>query len=546
MLPSFVGCLKNRRCDALLPFSRCYNQWATVVPNEISCENPANVMNLVNGAWNETSKKRKLPDPLTGLNFMSVPDTQISEAGSFISSLKAVPKSGVHNAFKNPERYVMLGDVSAKVATEMRKPEVADFFARLIQRVAPKSYPQALGELVVTRKFFENFGGDQVRFLARGFSNPGDHMGQTSNGLRWPYGPVCVITPFNFPLEIPALQLMGALFMGNKPLLHVDQKVSIVAEQLLRLLHHCGLPKPDIDFMVGPGLTMNEIIKKAEPRNTLFTGSQRVAEKLAADTNGKVFLEDAGFDWKVLGPDAREEDLPYVSWQCDQDAYACSGQKCSAQSILFAHHNWVKLGILENMKQLASKRNLSDLTVGPVLSWTTEAMLAHTHKLLTVPGAKLLFGGKALTNHTIPAVYGAIEPTAVFIPIKEMLKPEVFPLATTEVFGPFQVVTEYSDSEVPLVLDALERMTNHLTAAVVSNNINFIQHVLGNSVNGTTYCGIRARTTGAPQNHWFGPAGDPRGAGIGTPEAIRLVWSCHREVINDFGPIPSTAILKTT
>lgn len=36
----------------------------------------------------------------------------------------------------------------------------------------------------------------------------------------------------------------------------------------------------------------------------------------------------------------------------------------------------------------------------------------------------------------------------------------------------------------------------------------------------------------------FGPAGDPRGAGIGTPEAIKLVWSCHREVIYDVGPVP--------
>ena len=41
---------------------------------------------------------------------------------------------------------------------------------------------------------------------------------------RWPFGPVAIITPFNFPLEIPALQLMGALFMGNKPLLHVDRR----------------------------------------------------------------------------------------------------------------------------------------------------------------------------------------------------------------------------------------------------------------------------------------------------------------------------------
>lgn len=83
----------------------------------------------------------------------------------------------------------------------------------------------------------------QVRFLARGFSVSGDHAGQTSHGLRWPYGPVTVISPFNFPLEIPALQLMGALFMGNRPLLHVDRRVSIVVDQLLRLMHHCGMPK---------------------------------------------------------------------------------------------------------------------------------------------------------------------------------------------------------------------------------------------------------------------------------------------------------------
>jgi acyl-CoA reductase-like NAD-dependent aldehyde dehydrogenase len=47
----------------------------------------------------------------------------------------------------------------------------------------------------------------QVRFLARGFSVPGDHMGQQSHGYRWPYGPVTLITPFNFPLEIPVLQV---------------------------------------------------------------------------------------------------------------------------------------------------------------------------------------------------------------------------------------------------------------------------------------------------------------------------------------------------
>ena len=60
--------------------------------------------------------------------------------------------------------------------------------------------------------------------MARSFGVPGDHAGQQSNGHRFPFGPVAIITPFNFPLEIPALQLMGALYMGNKPLLHVDRR----------------------------------------------------------------------------------------------------------------------------------------------------------------------------------------------------------------------------------------------------------------------------------------------------------------------------------
>ena len=76
-------------------------------------------------------------------------------------------------------------------------------------------------------------------------------------------------------------------------------------------------------------------------------------------------------------------------------------------------------------------------------------------------------------------------------------------------------------------------MSHHLTAAVVSNEAKFCKEVLGSTVNGTTYVGMRARTTGAPQNHWFGPGGDPRGAGIGSKEAIKLVWSCHREIITD-------------
>ncbi|BFG32724.1 hypothetical protein CerSpe_189980 [Prunus speciosa] len=505
--------------------------FATVEAEEISGSQPAEVLNLVQGKWKKTARWNTILDPLNGEPFIKVCEVDETGIQPFVESLSECPKHGLHNPFKAPERYLMFGDISAKAAHMLSLPKVSDFFTRLIQRVAPKSYQQASGEVYVTRKFLENFAGDQVRFLARSFGVPGNHLGQQSHGFRWPYGPVAIVTPFNFPLEIPLLQLMGALYMGNKPILKVDSKVSIVMEQMMRLLHYCGLPIEDVEFINSDGKTMNKLLLEANTRMTLFTGSSRVAEKLALDLKGRVKLEDAGFDWKILGPDVQEED--YVAWVCDQDAYACSGQKCSAQSMLFIHENWSKTSLLSKMKDLAERRNLEDLTIGPVLTVTTETMLEHKNKLLQISGSKLLFGGEPLKNHSIPPIYGAIEPTAIYVPLEEILKGNNFDLVTREIFGPFQVVTDYRSDQLPLVLDAVERMHAHLTAAVVSNDPLFLQEVIGNSVNGTTYAGLRARTTGAPQNHWFGPAGDPRGAGIGTPEAIKLVWSCHREIIYD-------------
>ena len=94
----------------------------------------------------------------------------------------------------------MYGDIFFRIAEEMRKPEVLDFFVKLTQRVMPKSKIQVTGEVVVTRKFFENFTGDNPRFLMKSFNVPGDDDGQASSGYRSPFGNVCCITPFNFPI----------------------------------------------------------------------------------------------------------------------------------------------------------------------------------------------------------------------------------------------------------------------------------------------------------------------------------------------------------
>jgi 1-pyrroline-5-carboxylate dehydrogenase len=513
--------------------------FATVDPHHgMNADQPGIARNLLGGQWCEADRFREdIPDPLHGGEFLRVPDT--TDYAGFLESLRSCPKTGLHNPYKNPQRYVELGAVCARAAALLAEESVERYFTRLIQRVMPKSWAQCRNEVTVTRVFLENFAGDGVRFLARGFSNPGDRPGQESRGYRWPYGPVAVIAPFNFPLEIPALQVLGALFMGNRPLVKVDSKVSIVFEQFLRLLIEAGLPAGDVDLIHCRGEVMGQLLQSAvsDLRMVQFTGSSGVAEHLARTFSGRVRLEDAGFDWKIIGPDYDPDWLEYVAWQCDEDAYNATGQKCSAQSILFVHENWSG-DLLPRLAELAARRDLENLTLGPVLSWTNERIQAHLDAVLDVPGSELLFGGVPLQGHSIPPCYGAWRPTAVRVPLAA-LQGEHFERVTTELFGPFQVVVVYGDGELDAVLAVMERISHHLTAAVVSDDPVFQGRVLGATVNGTTYCGMRARTTAAPQNHWFGPCGDPRAAGIGTPEAIIATWSGHREIIMDQGGLES-------
>ena len=517
--------------------SNFVKSFATVDPFDgMTGAAPAQAQNLVGGQWVSTDKTMTVPDPLNGEAFIEMPDTQ--DIGPFVAGLKSCPKTGLHNPLKNVERYVQLGQVCAKASEMLGDEIVADYFTQLIRRVMPKSWNQCKAEVTVTKIFLQNFSGDGVRFLGRGFSNPGDRTGQQSNGYRWPYGPVVIVAPFNFPLEIPALQLMGALFMGNRPLVKSATTVDIVIEQFIRLLIHCGLDPNDLDFIHCGGRTMGRLIEEAKDtiRLVQFTGSSNVAEATSEAVNGCVRIEDAGFDWKVIGPDFDPDWVDYLAWQSDEDAYNASGQKCSAQSILFVHESWEET-LLPKLGPLAARRSLENLSIGPVLTWSNAEIQSHVDACLAVPGAELMFGGKPLEGHTIPGRYGAYEATAVKVPFAA-LKGDHFDLLTTELFGPFQVVTTWKDDDLDDLLGMLERMSHHLTAAVVSADPVFQQQVLGATVNGTTYCGMRARTTGAPQNHWFGPAGDPRGAGIGTPEAIKVTWSCHREVIMDQADLP--------
>lgn len=203
--------------------------------------------------------------------------------------------------------------------------------------------------------------------------------------------------------------------------------------------------------------------------------------------NGKVRLEDGGYDWKILGPDIpkTQAEIDYVAWQCDHDAYGHSGQKCSAQSICFVHKNWRKTDFVEKFAAQAGRRNLKNLTIGPVITWDNASIKEHIDRVLELDGAELLFGGVPLRNHSIPAVYGSYEPTAIKVPLKHFRGKMKRQLLTTELFGPFSLVVEYGTKDIDFLLETLENLPHHLTAAVVSNDALFADHVLAHTINGT-------------------------------------------------------------
>ena len=81
-----------------------------------------------------------------------------------------------------------------------------------------------------------------------------------------------------------------------------------------------------------------------------------------------------------------------------------------------------------------------------------------------------------MKGHRIPKCYGAVEPTAVKLPIETILSN--LTLATTEIFGPFQIIVDYKEDQMELIFRIIENMEEHLTAAVVSNDPVFQHQVL--------------------------------------------------------------------
>ena len=111
--------------------SQHLKKFATIDPNTMGGGSDKGY-NLVQGDWVPSSQYIDLVDPLNGGTMLKIPDTQMDEITPFVESLQQCPKTGLHNPFKNKERYLMLSEVNRKVVDCMHDPEVFEFFVKAI------------------------------------------------------------------------------------------------------------------------------------------------------------------------------------------------------------------------------------------------------------------------------------------------------------------------------------------------------------------------------------------------------------------------------
>ena len=114
-----ILCNYERRNFSSRP-STAVPSWATLDPNSLGVVSELHdVQNLVKGNWDgDTKNKIEIPNPMNkdAPNICTIPDTAIEELEPFVTSMKAVSKSGMHNPLKNVERYLMYGEISRMVS----------------------------------------------------------------------------------------------------------------------------------------------------------------------------------------------------------------------------------------------------------------------------------------------------------------------------------------------------------------------------------------------------------------------------------------------
>jgi len=240
-----------------------------------------------------------------------------------------------------------------------------DELGRLLSREEGKTLTEGIGEVARAGYVFKFFAGEALR--TGGELLPSTRAGLTVEITREPVGPIGIITPWNFPIAIPAWKIAPALCYGNTVVFKPAELVPASAWALTDILARSGLPPGVFNLVMGRGSVVGEAIVSApEIRAVTFTGSvatgSNIASKLTS-RRAKVQLEMGGKNPLLILDDAH---LPTAVNVAINGAYFSTGQRCTASSRLI-----VTDGIYDEFLAAFTKK-MDTLRVGHALAPTTD------------------------------------------------------------------------------------------------------------------------------------------------------------------------------
>ncbi|MGM9484336.1 aldehyde dehydrogenase family protein [Roseateles sp. NT4] len=338
-------------------------------------------------------------------------------------------------------------DILDAVGTEIlaRRAELGD----LLAREEGKTLPEAIGEVVRAGNIFKFFAGEALR--PGGESLPSVRPGVGVEVTREAIGVVGLITPWNFPIAIPAWKIAPALAWGNCVVFKPADLVPGSAWALAEILSRSGLPAGVFNLVMGRGSVVGEKLLN-DPRVAAisFTGSVGTGQKVAAACvarMAKFQLEMGGKNPMVVLDDA---DLGVAVGAAVNSGFFSTGQRCTASSRLIVTegiHDRFIAAVVEKMKALKiDDARKAGTDIGPVVDASQLSQDQAYIGIAQSEGGRLLQGGEHLEHNVDgqPGFY--LTPALITDTTAEMR------INREEVFGPVVSVIRARDYEHALAL----------------------------------------------------------------------------------------------
>lgn len=240
----------------------------------------------------------------------------------------------------------------------------ADALSLLIARETGKTIRDAKGEVLRAARIFDFFSGEALRTIGERFDSTRRHA--VVEVTRTPVGVVGLITPWNFPIAIPAWKIAPALAFGNTVVWKPSEVSSATANALMDILLEAGLPPGSINMVLGAGATGEAVCAHADIGAVSFTGSQAAGAKvrsIVCARNGRLQLEMGGINGLIVMADASLD----TAVECAVNgAYFAAGQRCTATSRII-----VEAPIVDAFVSRLRTR-VSGLTIGDPRNETTD------------------------------------------------------------------------------------------------------------------------------------------------------------------------------